>query len=331
MVQVIRKAQPTISQQHMDQPLTNISIAYIQDTADFIADTMFPNVPVDKRSDKYFVYDKNDWFRDEAERRADASETTGGGYNLSDDDYSCEVWGYHKDIGAQAASNEDEVLDAYQDATEFVTHKLLIRRERLFMDEYFTATPWDNDETGGADGGSPDFVHWDDYDNSTPIDDVAGWKRAQKKSTGFMPNTLAIGGEVWDSIRRHPDIIELIKYTQSAINLSAELVAGAFDVERLIIAEGVYATNEEGDTEAYDQILGKKGLLAYVNPSPGKRKPSAGYIFPWRGYGGNNAYGVTIGRLDVPLKKATRIEGEMAFDMKVVGSDLGTYLADMIS
>ena len=332
MSQVIRKAQPSIEQVHIDKPLTNISIAYIQDSTEYVADEMFPSVPVSKRSDKYFVYDKNDWLRDEAERRADATETTGSGYNLSDDEYFCEVWGFHKDTGAQTVANEDDVLDAFTDATEFVTSKLLLRRERLFMENFVTSTVWDTDRTGGAQGTNPDFVHWDDPVNSEPIDYIAQQKRAIKGVTGKMPNTLLIGGEVWDYLRRHPDIIELVKYTQTAITLNPSLVAQALDIDKLVIAEAIYATNEEGAaTETYSEIVGDEGLLAYVNPRPRLRQPSAGYIFPWRGYGGNNAYGVTVGRFFMDHLKATRIEGEMAFDMKVVGSDLGMYLSNILS
>ena len=76
-------AQPSINQVHIDAILTNISVAYMQKSENFIADKVFPVVPVDKKSDKYFTYTKNDWFRDEAQRRADATESAGSGYSLS--------------------------------------------------------------------------------------------------------------------------------------------------------------------------------------------------------------------------------------------------------
>ncbi|NBR70500.1 MAG: hypothetical protein EBT75_00125 [Proteobacteria bacterium] len=79
--------QPTSSQVHVDAILTNISVAYMQQQANFIASRVFPIVPVSKQSDKFFTYTKNDWFRDEAQRRADATESAGGGYGLSTDTY----------------------------------------------------------------------------------------------------------------------------------------------------------------------------------------------------------------------------------------------------
>ena len=52
---------------HVNRPLTNISLAYMQDAAAFVADSIFPAIPVMKQSDLYWEYDRDDWNRDEAE------------------------------------------------------------------------------------------------------------------------------------------------------------------------------------------------------------------------------------------------------------------------
>ena len=41
---------PTQSDLHVNVPLTNVSVAYMQDKATFIADKVFPRVPVQKQS-----------------------------------------------------------------------------------------------------------------------------------------------------------------------------------------------------------------------------------------------------------------------------------------
>ena len=43
----------TPSAVHIDQPLTNLTIAYVQDQNAFIADKVFPVVGVERQSDKY--------------------------------------------------------------------------------------------------------------------------------------------------------------------------------------------------------------------------------------------------------------------------------------
>ncbi|MFW6176593.1 MAG: major capsid protein [Thermoplasmatota archaeon] len=331
MAEVIRKANPTADEVHVNAILTNISVAYIQDTTGFIADKVFPIVPVSKQSDKYFVYNQNDWMRDEAEKRAPSTESAGGGYRHSTDNYSCDIWAFHKDIDAVVRANYDNPLDPERDSAELVTQKLLIKREREFVTNYMSTGVWDTDLSGGSDGGGGDFVYFDDKANSDPIGLITEEKRAIKKATGFMPNILAIGGEVWDALKQHPDIIERIKYTQNAINISPQLVAQALEVDNLVIAEGIYATNEEGATANYSQIVGDDMLLAYAPSSPSLLKPAAGYTFAWTGYGEGNGYGVNQYSFYLPAIKSTRIEGEMAFDQKVVASSLGIFFNDVIS
>ncbi len=48
-------AQPTASDVHVDAVLTNLSVAYIQEQDAYIATKVFPVIPVDKKSDKYYV------------------------------------------------------------------------------------------------------------------------------------------------------------------------------------------------------------------------------------------------------------------------------------
>ena len=171
--------QPTNSDVHVDAALTNISIAYLQDESTFIADKVFPIVPVSKQSDKYFIYDRNDFFRDEAKKRAPNTESAGGGYNLGTDSYFADVWAFHKDVADQTTSNEDEVIDGESDAAEFTMQKLLIRRERQFVTKYMATGIWTTDKTGGTD-----FVKWDDEAASDPIVNPAGAEAAEADEEG---------------------------------------------------------------------------------------------------------------------------------------------------
>jgi len=72
-------------------------------------------------------------------------------------------------------------------------------------------------------------------------------------------------------------------------------------------------------------------LLCYTTNSPGLMQATAGYIFAWTVYGGQNAYGVTMDRFRMENIKADRVEGELAFDMKVVAPDLGVFFENVIS
>lgn len=317
--------QPTNSDVHVDAALTNISIAYLQDEATFIADKVFPVVPVDKQSDKYFLYDRDDFFRDEAKKRAPGTESAGGGYELSTDSYFADVWAFHKDVADQTTSNEDPVIDGETDAAEFTMQKLLIRRERQFVSKFMVTGVWTTDKTGGTD-----FTKWDDEAASDPLEDIKDGRLTIAGSTGFMPNTLAVGLEVHEALKKHPLVLERFKYTSNE-SITAEMLARLFEIENYYVGSSIYTSSEEGATAARAFSIGKVALLCYVNKSPAPKKPSAGYIFGWRGFTGASDIGIRTNRLEIPLKQAIRVESEMSFDMKKVAADLGYFFTAAVS
>ena len=317
--------QPNINSVHIDAILTNISVAYLQNQDNFIADKVFPVIPVDKKSDKFFTYTKNDWFRDEAQRRAGGTESAGGGYGLSTGSYSADVFAFHKDVDDQTLYNSDSPLNPLREATEFVTRRLMLRKEVQWNTDFFAGSIWGNDYDGVS--GTPttnEVKQWSDYAASDPIDDIEDAKSGILSTTGMEPNTLVLGYDVFRTLKNHPDIVDRIKYT-SAQTVTADMLAAMFDIPRVIVSKGVKATNVEGAAAAYAFTSGKKALLAYVAPNPGLLTPSAGYSFSWTGVSGG--LGATVGTSQFRMEslKADRIEAEMAFDNKVIASDLGWF------
>jgi hypothetical protein len=323
--------QPTQSQVHVDAILTNISVAYMQRAENFIADKVFPVVPVDKQSDKYFTYTKNDWLRDEAQVRADGTESVGSGYNIGTDTYYADVWAIHKDVGDQTRANADAPINVDREAAEFVTHRLLLRRELQFVTDFMSDGVWGTSATGVASGASTDeFVQWNNYTTSDPIEDIEAAKSDILSVTGMEANTLVLGYDVFRQLKNHPDLVDRIKYTSSQ-TITEDMLARMFDIERVLVSKAIKATNAEGATEAYSFATGKSALLCHVAPNPGLLTPSAGYTFQWTGV--SQGLGATIGTSSFRLEslKATRIEAEVAFDNKIIGSDLGYYFGSAVA
>lgn len=323
--------QPTQSQVHVDAILTNISVAYMQRAENFIADKVFPVVPVDKQSDKYFKYTKNDWLRDEAQVRADGTESVGSGYNITTETYYADVFAIHKDVGDQTRANADAPINVDREAAEFVTHRLLLRRELQFVSDYMAGGVWGTTASGVASGASTgEFNQWDNYADSDPIDDIEEAKAEILSVTGMQANTLVLGYDVFRSLKHHPDLVDRIKYTSSQ-TITEDMLARMFDIDRVLVSKAIRATNAEGASEGYSFATGKTALLAHVADSPGLLTPSAGYHFQWTGV--SQGLGSTIGTSSFRLEslKATRIEAEIAFDNKVIGSDLGYFWQDAVA
>lgn len=312
--------QPTLAQVHVDVPLTNASTAYQQADEQFIATKVFPIVPVEKQTGKIFRYTKADWFRDEAKPRADATESAGSGYGMDTVGYSCDVFALHKDIGEQVRANADPQVDLERDAARFITQRMLLRREIQFVSDVFGTGIW------GTDSTPADL--WSDYGASNPIGDVRTGKRAILSTTGQPANTLVLGYEVYDQLLDHPDIVDRIKYTTSVTGrtVNAQLLAAMFDVKNVYVAQAIKNTGVEGETAAYSFVFGKHALLLHVPDNPGLLTPASGYTLVWRGVDyGMGANNIGIKRMDVPLTNAIRIEGQSAFDHKILGTDLGYF------
>jgi hypothetical protein len=331
--------QPTFSQVHISQALTQIATAYIQDEANYVADKLFPVIPVQFQADKYFKYSKDDFFRDEAQLRADATESAGTGFNLTTGSYSAGVWALHKDLGDQTRRNADPALDLDVATTKEIMQKLLIRRERFFAANYVTSGVWGTDVTFSTAGvpGTTASQYWNDDVNGDPITDVLVGQTTIMQNTGFKPNKLLLTWPVYQVLRKHPLIIDRIKFTTQAFSgtVTAALLAQLFDVEEVLVSNAVYNSASEGQvnyttgvstvTGSYSFINGKNALLVYSPPSPGLMIPAAGYIFAWQGFTGLNSMGVRISQIPMPWlgMNTVRTEGEMAFDMQVIGNDLG--------
>jgi hypothetical protein len=311
--------QPTSYDVHVDAVLTNISVAYIQSSNKFMSTQAFPVVPVEKQSDLYYKYTKNDWFRDEAQRRADGTESSGSGYGLSTDSYRCDVWAFHKDVGDQMRANADNPLKPDTEATQFVTQRLMLRQEIQWVTDYFTTGVWGTDKTVSAT--------WDDYALSDPIEDMEEAKEVVLSGTGFELNTLVLGYQVFRQLKHHPDIIDRIKYTTGVTGrtVTPELLAAMFDIERVLISKAIKATNEEGQTGAYAFTHGKHALAMHVAPNPGLMTPSAGYVFTWKGVSEGLGTDIGISRFRMQHLRSDRVEGQVAFDNKVVATDLGYF------
>lgn len=319
--------QPTRSDVHVNRPLTNISIAYIQRAADFVADKVFPVVPVLKQSDRYFSYDKKYWFQTQAKVRAPSSESAGSGFHIDNTpNYFADVWAVHKDVDDQTRQNADTPLDLDRDSTLYVTQQLMLRRELQFTGKYMAASVW----TGGP--GGIDFVpaiKWDAA-NSNPMNDVDTVKNAIKSHTGFLPNTMVVTPDVFFALRNNASVLDRIKYTQRGI-VSEDLLASLFGVGKFLVAAAVQDTAPEGQADNIDYIVKNKVLLVYSNPTPSIMQPSGGYIFAWSGLYGAGAQGNRIMTFRMEALKSDRIEGEMAFDMKLVGADLGCLLTPVLT
>lgn len=325
-----QKAEPTLASVHLNVPLTNISVAFMQDEAGFIAGDVFPTVPVNHKSDDYYEFPKGVWFRDSAEVRAPGTESKGGGFTTQTATYSAKVYAWHEDVPEQIEANSDPQINPEATATRLVSTKMLLRREVQFASNYFATGVWATDLQGVA--GAPaagQFRQWNDA-ASTPVRDIKSAALDIAEATGRLPNRLVLSPRVELELMEHPSIIDRVKHVQIGI-ASRQILASLFGIERILVPMASINSAPQGLADSIAFLYGKHAMLAYAAPNPGLMVPTAGYNFAWTGFLGAGAFGNRMKRIDVPLKESVRVEGEIAFDSKVVASDLGLFFADAVA
>ena len=317
---------------HIDRALTNISVAYMQGDDAFIADKVFPTINVTKQSDVYFKYSKADMFRNEVQERGRGAESAGGNWNVElADPYYCRKYAFHYDITQEERVNYDKPLDVERDTTEWLSQKMLLKRELDFADKFFKTGVWGKDVQ--ADGTA--VKKWSDQ-MSDPVKQINDLMLEMAEASGKKPNFAIMAPDVLYALKNHEAIMDRIKYTQKGI-ITLDLIASLFELDKIFVPWGIF--NDGPQTPGYDEvktdmnfIYKGKMLLGYRATRPSLKQPTAGYIFAWTGLEGASSYGSRMVRIKMDqLGLGTeRLEMEMAYDQKVICKDMGMFLYDLV-
>jgi len=313
-------------------PLRNFSVAQMQDSSSFIARRILTPIPVVQQSAEYYVIPQDDWLRNEVKPLGRGSESAGGGWHLSDDQYNAKVYAIHKDNDMQdyANANAAQIMNLDQDATAYVTEQLQVFEDLKFRDTFMpdAGGVWTTELEGTAGvPGAGEFLQWDDPD-STPIDDVRTQVIAMAaQNGGRKPNTFIVSPNLYHTLTRNPQIAGLYEFSTGGIVNDANLAA-ALGVGRIEVAWSVVNEAKEGLAADVDFLFGDNALLAYFAPGGGPKTNTAGGMFTWTAMDGGSAIGTRVDRIPAPLIHSVRIEGMAAFDMKVVNAKAGVLFLD---
>ncbi len=294
-----------------EQYLDNISVAYRN--KELIWDQVFPLVPVEKKSDFYFIFARGDWLRDEVEVRAPGARARRVDYALSSASYNCLTYGAAHGIPDEVRQNADRPLRPDRDATEFITDKLQLAVERRVASIVTTCGNW-------ASASNP-ATQWSN-DASEPLDDIETAKDAVISKTGVVPNVCVIAQTTWRVLRNHPDIIARVQYGGFR-QITPQLLADIIDVPKVLIGRSIYNTALEGATDSISYVWGDMLWVGYVPGAPALMTPAAGYTLQW---GGNE-----VSRFREDQEHQDVIEVSWATDEVICASDSGAIMSDCVA
>lgn len=314
-------AQPTHSEiQAVDPVLSGLLVGYKQDDARFIADRVFPVVPVDKQGFTYYIFTKKYFFLDEMKARTPGGAYARSGYGVSTTTGLAQLWGLEHPIADEARANNQTPMQLEQAGLQWLAQQSLIRRERAFAADFMVTGVWGTDDNNAT-------TDWDDFAAGDPFNDVITAKRTISNNTGVDGNTMALGYIVHAALQNHPDIVDRIKHVQIAGPGNVETaLRSLFDVSNYVVGKATYNSANEGQTFSASAIVDDDCLVCYVAPSPSVMSASAGFTFAWGGGGGaGSVMQYRENAIDSDVLKLKE-----AWDQKAVATDVGYFFADVV-
>ena len=321
----------TPSAVHLDEVLTGLTLSYMTEQ-NFIADKIFPAVEVDKQSDKFYKFNPDEENREgDVQKLAPRTAPPKIEVSSATDTYFAEVYGLAADFDQQTLANADDVLNLRMRKVKNVMNKMLMQKDRDFLNTFFKTGVWAEDLAG-----TTDFVKWSDS-AAVPIDNVRGWKRDfQLRNYGIKCNKILIPQRTIDALMANPQILGRINGGATIANpalIDMTLLANIFGVEEVIVMDAVSNTAKEGATGTPAFMAGDSMLLTYSPADAGLDMPASGLNFAYNSIEGVS-YGISVESFtDEALQRkgvAEEIQAKMAYDMKVVGPSLGTFVNDVL-
>jgi hypothetical protein len=334
--------QPSANQLHVNRLLTNVAVRYAQEESSFISGQVFPNLPVQKKSDFYLIFPRDYFFRDDMGIRPIGGRPKRTGYEIEHGSYNAEEWSLEHAIDDRERENADEPINPDLRGTELLTEKGLIHRDREWAEHFFVESKWSVDWEGVAKASEEKetstehkFVKFSNYTEGEPIKFMDRRATEMKETTGRRPNVLVLGANVYVALKNHPSIVERIKYTiNPPAVVTTGILASLFDVERVLVAESIYNTAAEGETLKAEFISNPKAmLLCYAAPAPSITIPSAGYTFAWTGLlpGVSNAWGGVIYKGREDLAHTDILQIRATYDMQITSKPLGMFFKEAVA
>lgn len=331
--------QPAAAQLHIDHFLTDMAVAWRQDQNNFVADKVFPMVPVKHMSDKYAYYQLGAQIRTgQMAPRAPGQEPPDAGYEITTGQYVCTEWSLQTTIDDTVRDNADEPLNPDLAAMRFLQTQAIIQRDTLWAQSFFTTGVWGQTDQIGVTGaaGANQFVQFD-QSGAQPIEVIRGQSIAIQSQTGYKPNVAVFGPLAYEGTLLSTEVADRVKYTQTAGSFFSDpqqALADILGVDKVLVARGVSNTAAENQADNIGFIADQRSImLAYAAPSPTITDPSAGYTFAWTGLipGVSNAFGGAImrGRRELAYSDVIQIRG--SYSQNIVAPSLGVFFKNAVS
>ena len=219
----------------------------------FIAENLFPTIHSDLEKVDIFEFNKEAFQVYDTERaiRANSNVISPKGFKKHTTTLTEHDLAYPIDYREE---EEARKIKLQVHATNVVTQGLLLKLETqcaaLAQDP--TKYPATNKI---ALSGTSQFTH----ESSDPVGVIDDAKDAISRQIGQDPNTLVMGQEVWESLKRNKSLKDLIANSTNKI-VTLDLLKEFFEVENIVVGKTIYSNAND----QFERVWGNNIILAYV-------------------------------------------------------------------
>lgn len=320
---------------YVSRVLANVAVSQAQDLGNFVALQVYPRVPTQQPSGKYHQFPKGMWNKKFTGKRQENEEARLGGFNVIQNNYSCELYAVASDIGQLAQANQDPAIRLRSRKTRWCVQQMYLQMEADWNTAFFASGAlWGSVTTsyltGNSTASATQVVFWNAATGVPLANTTTARTAVMKASGGFDPNTYVMGYAVFQALKTNPELLDRIKYTNDEA-ITAGIMARYFEVDRLLVCKAVIDTAEVGQTASQDFVMGSNALLCYVNPNPGTSDVdvTAGMTMIWEGLEGS-IQGMQVAEIPIPTRRSLRIELQMGYQQLLVAQDCGFMFVAVI-
>lgn len=318
--------------------LTNLSVAHFQPDDWFVSPFVFPIVPVQLSTSYYYKFSKADLARDNVQRKPQFGKAQPMIFGSEEALYKCEV--DQIIVGIDQIGTLDYqragtpgISDPRRAKVRLATEQMKLHMDRVFAEGYFKTGIWTNEYTGvtGAAPAGKQFYKFDDA-NFDAVHFFGNLRTEMKRNGRRNPNTLALGVEAYEGLKRNPEILERVKYSGSTANpatINQNVLAQLLEIERVVVLNSTYNAGGLGEEDMQFICDSKGALLCYAAPNPAIDEASAGYTFAWDMLG-NGQY-LAFDQYEGEKGTHTEyVEGLMSYTPEKVCDELGYFLTECV-
>lgn len=300
---------------HIDVPLSNLAVEAFS-VGEFIGPQLFPVVDVRKQSDKYYTITKDSWLRTPSTAlRSPKQAPQRVEFDVSSDSYFADNFALASDNAHEVIANADDPIQLRARTTRFLVDMLMRDQEKRIANQ---CTSISNVGSGVVLSGAN---KWSNYLSSDPVADVTTGHAFIRSNTGLLANTMLMDFDTYQTVRRHPVMLDMYKYTQGGLVNDAELKS-VFKVDRLLVSNAIHNTAVENATAVLANIWGNNCLLMHIEPQTGMRTATFGLAFRWLNPELPTPWAVRVYNDPDPGKRVEVIEAGYYQDEKIVARQL---------